>query len=343
LAAARAIGCAQPSFRPFEAARAAPRVGEPHQEITGMPSRSTTRSALTRIGACAALLATLALAGCGGNSIFDDLDAAQPTGSPFSQALFKDYAYLARSFGTTSEPSDQSFDAQGSMSLTGEDATTENLAILFAQKALTAAKGEEPLPEPAPDGDADADAMRLRLLRDLDQGREKAPEDAARAQVDYDCWILNNRVTSQKAAAEQCRHSLDGSLAQLEHDLNPSPPPPPPAAQAPAADYTVYFDFDSWSLTAEALTTIQQAIATARSGGQSRITIVGHTDTVGGVAFNQRLSEKRANVVKDVMAQMGARPESIQTSGVGKTDLAVQTGDQVKEAKNRRSVITLLP
>ena len=41
--------------------------------------------------------------------------------------------------------------------------------------------------------------------------------------------------------------------------------------------------------------------------------------------------------------QMGARPESIQTSGVGEGDLAVQTADGVKEPKNRRSVITLVP
>jgi outer membrane protein OmpA-like peptidoglycan-associated protein len=310
-----------------------------------MPSRSMKR--FTRLGACAGLLATLVLAGCGGASIFDQIDATTPTGSAFSMALFKDYSYLARSFGTSGEPSAQSFDAAGSMSLTGADATTENLAIAFAQKALSAGKGEEPLPESAPDGDADAEAMRLRLLRDLDQGREKAPDDAARAQVDYDCWILNGRVDSQKAAADQCHHSLDASLTQLERDLNPGPAAPPPsAAPAPAAqsaDFTVYFDFDSWTLTAEALTTIQQAISAARSGGQSRITIVGHTDTVGGAAFNQRLSVRRADVVKDVMVQMGARPESIQVSGVGKTDLAVQTPDGVREPKNRRSVITLVP
>ena len=63
---------------------------------------------------------------------------------------------------------------------TGTDATTESLAIAFAQKALSASKGEEPLPEAAPDGGADAEALRLRLLRGLDQGREKAPEIAAR-------------------------------------------------------------------------------------------------------------------------------------------------------------------
>jgi outer membrane protein OmpA-like peptidoglycan-associated protein len=52
---------------------------------------------------------------------------------------------------------------------------------------------------------------------------------------------------------------------------------------------------------------------------------------------------RRANVVKEALVDMGARRESIQTSGVGESDLAVQTGDGVKEPKNRRAVVTLQP
>ena len=40
---------------------------------------------------------------------------------------------------------------------------------------------------------------------------------------------------------------------------------------------------------------------------------------------------------------MGARRESIAASGVGETDLAVQTADGVREPKNRRAVIDLQP
>ncbi len=321
--------------------------------------RSMPRIALTRFGAGVAMLAAAILAGCAQTTVFDDLNDAQPTGSPFAQAQFRDYSALARSFGTTEQPSGQSFDAQGSMSLTGTDATTESLAIAFAQKALTASRGEEPLPEAAPDGDADAEALRLRLLRGLDQGRDKAPEIAARAEADFDCWILNGRVDTMKAASQQCRRSLDVSLAQLERAVNISAAPAPAPMPAPVAttttttttttaatattDYQVYFDFDSWTLTAEDLTQISQAVAAAKAGGQSRITIVGHTDTSGSAEYNLKLSQRRAGVVKDTMVQMGARAEAIQVSGVGKSDLAVQTPDGVKEARNRRAVITLLP
>jgi outer membrane protein OmpA-like peptidoglycan-associated protein len=303
---------------------------------------------LNRLRLLPVLALALTLAACAGTSISDELDAAQPTGSPFDQALFKDYGYVARTFGDAAQSSTgTAFDAGGSMSLNGTSSDVADLAQAYADKALSAAKGEDVLPEPAPDGDSDAEAIRLRLLKALDQGREKAPEDAARAQVDFDCWIMNGRVDSQHAASVACRSSLDRSLARLESDLNPAPPPAPvaqaPAPAAQSADYTVYFDWDSWTLTAEDLTMISEAIDAARRGQQSRITVVGHTDTSGSPGFNQKLSERRASVVKDVLVQMGARPESIQVSGVGESDLAVQTADGVKEPKNRRAVITLLP
>jgi OOP family OmpA-OmpF porin len=88
---------------------------------------------------------------------------------------------------------------------------------------------------------------------------------------------------------------------------------------------------------------ITHAIDTARAGGQTHITIVGHTDTSGSADYNQKLSVRRANVVVEAMVDMGARRAAIQTSGVGESDLAVQTPDNTKEAKNRRTVIGLLP
>ncbi len=304
------------------------------------PSRTSSRF---KFGPALAVLLALALSACTGSGVFEDLDQAQPSGSPFSQALFKDYSALARSFGAVGATSGSSFDSESSMSLSGADNDVADLATSFAQKALDAAKGSDVLPEPAADGDTDAEAARIRLLKSLEDGRDKFPADAARAQAEYDCWVMNARVDSQKSAAEQCRRSFDGAVTQLERDLNPVPVAPAPVQAGPSANYQVYFDFNSWNLTAENLTVLQQAIATARAGGQSHITIVGHTDTSGSAAYNQRLSEKRANVVVEALVDMGARREAIQASGVGESDLAVQTGDGVKEPKNRRSVINLVP
>jgi outer membrane protein OmpA-like peptidoglycan-associated protein len=201
--------------------------------------------------------------------------------------------------------------------------------------------------------------MRGRLIRAVAAGKTGAPDQAARAQADYDCWILDSNVAALEPAAQACRTALDGSLLALENAGRPAPPPPvaqiaPPVAPAAApppppppppasGNFTVYFDFDSWTLTAEDLTVITNVINTARAGGQSHITVVGHTDTSGSAEYNQKLSVRRANVVVEALVDMGARRAAIQASGVGETDLAVQTPDNIKEARNRRSVVALAP
>jgi outer membrane protein OmpA-like peptidoglycan-associated protein len=225
----------------------------------------------------------------------------------------------------------------------------------FHAKADQAAKGNEPAPEPAP-ADPMAQGLRARLVAAIARGKDQFPDSAARAQADYDCWVLDSGAANLLSQAQDCRSALSSSLLALENAARPAPPPlPAPVTSAPVAapaptpasgtpsDYTVYFDFDSWTLTAEDLAVITNAINTARAGGQSHITVVGHTDTSGSAAYNQLLSVRRANVVVEALVDMGARRAAIQASGVGKTDLAVPTPDGVKEAKNRRSVIALVP
>ena len=320
----------------------------------------------------AVVAAAIALSGCVGSSVFDDLNSAQPTGSAFNESQFKYYSTLARSFGTAESPAGQAFDAEGAISLTGADNTVSGLANAYAQKALAAARAEDVLPEVADESDADAENVRLELLRDLDEGRDKAPDKSARAQADYDCWLMNRRVPELKAASQACRHSVTASLAKLERILNPAPAPAPtpdasasaaPAAptapdttapaQAPVAapsqpvataaetagpQFEVLFASRSAQIPLNELSVVAQAINAARTGRQSRIQVIGHTD---GAENSRALSLRRAEAVEAALVQQGARPEAIAVSGVGKSDPAVP-GD-AREPKNRRVVITLVP
>ena len=302
----------------------------------------------------AASVLAISVAGC---SVFDDSDAADAAagGSPFTQALSKDYSELsAQAASLPAEPGAEksfwSFDLFG-----GGDSSSDLLSKAFTAKADLAAGGTEPEAEAAPD--QTASGIRARLTRAVAAGKDQFPEQAARAQADYDCWVLYGTVPTAAAAAQACKTALDGSLLRLETAARPAPatpayvPPPAPApaptaAQAPVPatkDFTVYFDFDSWTLNAEQLKVLTDVINTARAGGQTNITIVGHTDTSGDSAYNQKLSVRRANVVVEALVDMGARRNALHASGVGETDLAVQTEDGVKEAKNRRTVITLQP
>jgi len=276
-------------------------------------------------------------------------DDSEFAGTPFTQALQRDYSELAsQAEALPADPAESASFWDSLDPFSSSDTSNDLLAKAFTAKAEMAGAGTEPELEASTD--ALSSTLRPRLERAIAAGKEQFPEQAARAQADFDCWQLYGRVPSALAASQACKSALDGSLVRLETAARPAPPPPPPApvaapapAPAPSNDFTVYFDFDSWTLKAEQLKVLDQVIATARSGGQSNIVIVGHTDTSGSAEYNQALSVRRANVVVEALVQMGARRAAIRASGVGETDLAVQTGDNVKEAQNRRTVITLQP
>jgi OmpA-OmpF porin, OOP family len=116
--------------------------------------------------------------------------------------------------------------------------------------------------------------------------------------------------------------------------------PPAAAAPAPAREFTVYFDFNKATLTSSGRDVIKQAAAAAQHGSIAHISVTGHTDTVGSASFNQRLSERRANAVRQTLIAGGVPANEITARGVGKTELAVPTADGVREPRNRRAVIT---
>ena len=183
------------------------------------------------------LAGSLVLSGCIGTTALSQLDQARPLGDPFSQELYKNYSFLARSFGDVGTPTSGSpFDVEESIHLGSSNLRVADVANAFAQKALVSAQGDEVLPEPPPNETAQADSVRLRLLRALGQGRDKAPVEAARAQADYDCWVLDGRADALRRASQQCRRSFDTSLTLLEANLNagPAAPPVPAAAAVPA-------------------------------------------------------------------------------------------------------------
>ncbi len=115
-------------------------------------------------------------------------------------------------------------------------------------------------------------------------------------------------------------------------------PPPPPAA---AKTFIVFFNFNKSDLTPEAQAVIAEAAAAFKATGSVNIAVVGHTDTVGGAAYNQKLSERRAASVKSGLAGAGVPAGAITTSGRGFSEPLVATGPGVKEPQNRRATIDL--
>ncbi len=75
----------------------------------------------------------------------------------------------------------------------------------------------------------------------------------------------------------------------------------------------------------------------------STVQIVGHTDSDGDAAFNQQLSERRANAVADVLMRQGVPFNRIQTFGRGESQPIATNLTPEGKAQNRRVEIVILP
>ena len=108
-----------------------------------------------------------------------------------------------------------------------------------------------------------------------------------------------------------------------------------------AGDFVVFFALNSASLDGEAARTIESAAADFKQSGSARIDVRGYTDTSGNADYNQKLAERRARAVSDELIRLGVPSSAIASEALGQNDLAVATGDGVRERANRRVEIAV--
>jgi OmpA-OmpF porin, OOP family len=125
----------------------------------------------------------------------------------------------------------------------------------------------------------------------------------------------------------------------------PPPPPPPPAAPTSekvtfAAD--AFFDFGKSTLKPEAKAKLDDLVAKTAGVNLEVIIAVGHTDSVGSEAFNQKLSVSRAEAVKAYMVSKGIEKNRVYTEGKGEKQPVADNKTAEGRAKNRRVEIEVV-
>ena len=119
-------------------------------------------------------------------------------------------------------------------------------------------------------------------------------------------------------------------------------PPPPPAPPAPPQKFTVsadaLFDFDKATLKPEGQKKLDELANALRGKQHDTIRATGHTDRIGSVRYNQRLSERRADAVKKYLLGKGLDANNIVAAGKGKSQPVTQATD-CKGPKMTRAAI----
>ena len=183
-----------------------------------------------------------------------------------------------------------------------------------------------------------------------------------------DNWVNSTGITWKNGTNELCWRDnfwtpataavgCDGAIvAQAPEPVVVAPPPPPapkvvapppPPPQPVAATKVTYaadafFDFDKAVVKAEGKAKLDDLIGKVKGINLEVIIAVGHTDSVGSDAYNQKLSVRRAEAVKAYLVSKGIEKNRVYTEGKGEKQPVADNKTKEGRAKNRRVEIEVV-
>ncbi len=117
----------------------------------------------------------------------------------------------------------------------------------------------------------------------------------------------------------------------------PEPTEPEPAAEPVRVELDVKFDFDRAVVRPESYNDIENLADFMKQYQQTTTVLEGHTDSVGTDAYNQRLSERRAQAVREVLVnQYGVAGSRVDAVGYGESRPVADNSTEEGRAINRR-------
>ena len=201
-------------------------------------------------------------------------------------------------------------------------------------------------------------SMVLALLAGIGFG-------ATVAQAQERVYVIDQRDVVAKSGFDLCWRTgywtpaaaaKDPAGCQCDKDLvpvdvcNPKPAAavgaaaggPKPAGEKITVAADALFDFNKATLRTEGKAKLDELVGKAKAIKLEVILVVGHTDRIGGDAYNQKLSEKRAAAVKEYLVAKGIEANRVYTEGKGEKQPV--TGDKCKgESKSKALIDCLQP
>ena len=149
--------------------------------------------------------------------------------------------------------------------------------------------------------------------------------------------VLDKPYAASRIVAEGRIQAAQLSAAEVSNAFGPALA----ALPGKPATFLVYFLEGKDELTAASNAELKNMFAEIKRRPEPDVMIIGHTDNVGGDAYNDKLSLARAERMRELLIGLGIPITRIQVAGRGKRESLVQTQGNVSEPRNRRVEISV--
>lgn len=219
-------------------------------------------------------------------------------------------------------------------------------------------------PNTPPNTDVDAEGCAFDSDRDgVANSQDRCPNTPAGVQVDQNGCALDDDQDGVANAADACPNTAMGAQVdtrgcELDSDedgivnhLDKCPNTPRGVKvdergceiKGPIRLQGLRFKFNSVELAnPEDNKSLQEALAILKRYNNTKVLIVGHTDSIGSAAYNLALSLKRANAIRDYLVEHGINPANLRTAGKGEAEPIADNHFEKGRAQNRRVELHIL-
>lgn len=198
------------------------------------------------------------------------------------------------------------------------------------QAELTAAKEAQMRAEAA------AQSAQQKAEAEAKAAQQKAEADAAAQQAAVEQAALQAKEQAAREEAARAQAATAALRAQLLRQLNDvlQTIDTPRGLVVNMAD--VLFETGKYALSQDAKLKLAKLSGIIQAHPGLNLAIEGHTDTTGTAEFNLKLSEQRANTVRDFLISQGLSPDTISAEGMGQENPVADNSTAAGRKQNRR-------
>jgi outer membrane protein OmpA-like peptidoglycan-associated protein len=225
--------------------------------------------------------------------------------------------------------------------------------ITFAREAVQAAedariitirklKAEDDAAQLKAKNDAQADAAQSQAeaekakLAAEQEAAKRAQADAAAAEAEARAKAAKEAQAAAEASAQQAAQQTEQMREKLKDQLNQVLQTKETARGLIVNMSDVLFDFNKYTLKPEAREKLAKVSGILLAYPNLKLQVEGYTDNVGSDEYNQKLSEQRADGVRDYLISQSVQQANITATGLGKSDPIADNSTNAGRAQNRR-------